>query len=176
MSFLTNLLKWKVPRLTTDAGGNTVLVGADGQYPIVLSYLISVGGSVNAAGGGVDNPVQLTAAYDPHVLLAADEILIPSDATHVSVIGNFDFSANSTGTYREVTIQVYAPSLALWVSAFPVIVPVAGSLATRVNPSLYLYKLSDIGAAISKLRVTARHDATAGLILSGGASVTFVVG
>ena len=32
MSFLANLIKWKVPRTSTDASGNTVLVGADETF------------------------------------------------------------------------------------------------------------------------------------------------
>ena len=36
MSFLANLIKWKVPRTSTDASGNTVLVGADGTRPLML--------------------------------------------------------------------------------------------------------------------------------------------
>ena len=45
MSFLANLIKWKVPRTSTDASGNTVLVGADRTFPLTQSQLEQTVGS-----------------------------------------------------------------------------------------------------------------------------------
>ena len=101
MSFLSNLLKWKVARFSTDASGNTVLVGADGvSIPTMLKNktvwyrLRHKAGTtlVDAMGNGPDIPV-VAVAGTPNLWTTAKMASPPDDGTgkattYTRIIGN----------------------------------------------------------------------------------------
>ena len=149
--------------VSTDASGNTVLVGAGGEtIKLFDGEIASASGPAFSVPNGFTvglaaTPVSLTfAAVDTDgvlVDLAGDYINIPADATHVRVSANVAFAANATGL-RYIAIEQYMPAFTLWA-------PTGGfndvktALATGVTPMTFNTALALVDPSqFSRLRVS----------------------
>lgn len=107
MSFLTNLIKWKVPRLST-VNGNTVLVGAGATYPLLLGVTTISSNANQAIDASGDTTIvyqveriDTLGAYDP---AANTKITIPAGVSYVEFCVGLDFLILSNG---EITCKLF---------------------------------------------------------------------
>ena len=143
-----------------DANGNTVLVGADGVINLgVSSKFVSATGAAASCASGVATVQGLSAPdlLDTHSLVDTvnGTILIPSDATHMSVGLRNTPLWGAGGTYRQVDVEIEIFA-GVWVSYGT---KTALSELT-VGPQLgALMELQPIGPnAGKKMRFTAKQD------------------
>ena len=111
--------------LSTDANGNTVLVGADESFKLFSGETVTVAGVAFSVPdgyttGSVATPLALTSTgidTDGTLAdLANDYVNVPAGATRVMVSANVTFASNATGR-RYIALEQYMQAIATW---FPV--------------------------------------------------------